>query len=147
MRQIVILRGISGSGKSTMVGSEFPMAVKVSADDFFMVDGEYRFDPSKLSLAHQACWRAFYAAIQAEAPLIVVDNTNTTVGEISPYVLPAQANGYSVKIITIECDPEVAATRNAHGVSPQVVRGMAQRLEEQTKFIPPYWTHEVIQTS
>lgn len=142
---VIILRGIPGSGKSTLVRREFLTAQIVSADHFFMRNGEYHFDRSLISRAHQACWLAFYQLVLERAPLIVVDNTATTISEIGPYVLPAETNGYRVKIITVKADPAVAAARNVHNVPVEAVEMMARRLDEHTRFIPPYWTHQIIQ--
>lgn len=142
--QVIILRGIPGCGKSTYAKKHFPQAKIVSADDFFMQTGEYHFDGEKLSQAHQSCWRAFYEAISQKEPLVIVDNTNTAAFEISPYVLPSEANGYEVSIITLMCDPAVAAARNIHHVPLQTVERMAKRLNEHTKLMPTRWKHQII---
>ncbi len=50
---LYIVRGIPGSGKSTfakqLVGADFLVC---EADKYFMVDGEYKFDATKLKQAH-----------------------------------------------------------------------------------------------
>lgn len=143
MKQVVILRGVPGAGKSTLVAREFPGCTVVSADHHFMVGGEYRFNPAELPAAHRACWLAFLAAMQSGAETIVVDNTSTSVAEVSPYVLPAEAHGYSVKIITLLCPPSVAAERNVHGVPPVAVGAMDARLRDSIAALPPWWDHEV----
>jgi predicted kinase len=142
--QVIILRGIPGCGKSTYAKKHFSNAKIVSADDFFMQSGEYKHDGARLSEAHQACWLAFYEAVLQGLPMIVVDNTNTTVFEISPYVLPAEAHRYEVKILTLTCDLAIAAARNVHGVPLQSVERMAKRLDEQTPLMPSRWDHEII---
>ena len=54
MKKLYIVRGLPGSGKSTfaeaLVGSDFLVC---EADKYFMVDGEYKFDGSKLKDAHE----------------------------------------------------------------------------------------------
>jgi uridine kinase len=53
---VIILRGISGSGKSHLasrmrlerVGSRMGEVTSVSADDYFMRGGKYCFDPEKI---------------------------------------------------------------------------------------------------
>lgn len=145
--QVIVMRGLSGSGKSDYVKRHFPKAVVVSADNYFMVDGEYRFDVTKMQDAHNACWRGFYAAVQARAELIVVDNINAALAEVGPYFLPAKAHGYAVKVITILCDPEVALDRNTHGTSPEVMHMFHDQLMKNNELIPRYWTHEFVENS
>lgn len=143
MKQVIILRGISGSGKSThgrrLAGDR---GVICSADDFFMVDGEYKFDFGKLQDAHSACFRKFLAALEAGTETVIVDNTNTQAWEISPYKLAGESFGYSVKIVEVKCDPEVAAARNTHGVPREGVLKMAARMAAEQ--LPPRWKVEVV---
>jgi predicted kinase len=75
--------------------------------------------------------------------LIVVDNTNTTVAEMAPYMAVAAAYGHDTKVVTIDCDPEVAAARNVHGVPVQTVKAQHDRIVKETKNMPPWWSHEV----
>ena len=45
MKSLILVRGIPGSGKSTFakeISYGFPF---LSADDFFMIEGKYQFDP------------------------------------------------------------------------------------------------------
>lgn len=124
MKQVVILSGVSGSGKSGTARSyqeRFPVCRIVSADHYFMKDGEYRFDPKLLGAAHAACFREFILALLDDSyGSVVVDNTNTTVTAISPYVLGARAFGFEPEIVTIMCadlhDVQAAADRNQHKV-------------------------------
>lgn len=89
---VKILSGISGSGKSTYARRH--RGVIVSADDYFVRDGAYRFNPARLSSAHATCFARYLGALDDGHPLVIVDNTNTTAVEIAPYVLAAQAKGY-----------------------------------------------------
>ena len=147
---VIILRGIPGSGKSTYIRKNLPEAWIFSADHFFMVGEEYKFDPSKLPQAHAAClreyleWLTFVEGRRCRWPL-VVDNTNTSVMEIAPYAALALAYGASLRIVTIKCDPAVAAARNVHGVPEAAVLAMAKRLEDETPRLAPWWEHEVVQ--
>ncbi len=138
------MRGVSGCGKSTYVAREFPEAFVVSADHFFELDeGEYAFDPNKLDEAHQDCFRRFHEAIDREEPLIVVDNTNITRAEVSPYRLAAAAAGYDVQIITLLCDPKVAAARTIHNVPFSKIEYQDKLLHAET--FPKQWKHTVIE--
>jgi predicted ABC-type ATPase len=155
--KVIILSGVSGSGKSTYVNSVLGVAteqiggkgsrVKVSADDFFVDKlGAYCFDPRELSAAHGQCFRNFITHLCHGESLIVVDNTNTTACEIAPYVLGAEAWKYDVEIITLMCendlDVERCAARNKHSVSLFAVQAMHKRLQERQ--LMPWWKNTVI---
>tara|TARA_Y100000310_G_scaffold275978_1_gene292800 strand:- start:11004 stop:11474 length:471 start_codon:yes stop_codon:yes gene_type:complete len=126
-----ILRGISGSGKSTVAkqlgGQVF------GSDEFFMHEGEYRFDPSKLGEAHE--WnfqRVLQAAKEGISP-IIVDNTNTQFWEMKNYVQAAKENGYEVEFHEPDTpwkfDADELAKRNTHGVPQSAIQGMIDRWE------------------
>jgi NEDD4-binding protein 2 len=99
------MRGVSGSGKSTLaekICAEQSFAVIVSTDDFFMVEGVYKFDPKKLGEYHAANVRRTEDAMVERCPCVIVDNTNTQAWEMKPYVELAMTHGYSVKIVEPE---------------------------------------------
>lgn len=141
--KVVLLRGISGSGKSSFVRNlqNYENPIICSADHFFMIDGCYVFNPEKLGAAHQACMRKFVLHCTNKDfndDTIVVDNTNLTVAEIAPYVQVALAFGHEVVIIRLVCMVAEAAKRNTHGVPFKSVEAMARRFEN----LPVYWPKE-----
>jgi hypothetical protein len=120
------MSGISGSGKSTHA-QKFAAALILSADEYFIREDQYRFDPQKLREAHADCFRRFVLTMHSENcaltkrySTVIIDNTNTTVPEISPYVLGALAFEWEPELVTILCrntdDVETANSRNVHGV-------------------------------
>lgn len=139
---VIIMLGVPGSGKSTHAKAlQLPI---VSADDAFVGDdGVYRFNPADLPKAHASCLRRFVELVQHGMD-VVVDNTNTSVAEIAPYAALAQAYGHELRLLRVECDPEVAATRNVHGVPAETVRAMHARLAATVKLLPPWWPLETI---
>jgi predicted kinase len=140
-KRVVVIRGISGSGKSTYARTHYPGAPVCSADDYFIgEDGVYRFAPIKLGEAHRSCMRKFLDQIAAGTDTIVVDNTHTRVWEFSPYAAVADASGYQVTIVRMETPYKVAGERNVHGVPVDVVRGMEQRFEKT----PRQWRETVV---
>lgn len=153
--KVVILRGIPGSGKSTLAKKLVADALKAdscfakicSADNFFVdADGVYRFDARKLGEAHGACLRKFtnhleWCCLDDKKDLIVVDNTNTTAMEMAPYAALALAFGAELEVITVNCDPSIAAARNTHGVPADKVRAMFDRLNGAT--LPKQWAHSI----
>jgi predicted kinase len=114
---VVIMRGISGAGKSTWLENNYPEALTCSADDYFTDEG---YNPAKIEVAHRNCFAKFLMALSEGKPLIAVDNTNIKLWEVSPYYLAAKTFGYKVMVITVVCDSQTAAARNVHHV-PQAV--------------------------
>lgn len=146
MPKLVIMSGIAGSGKTRHARTYFPEYHLISADDYFMT-GEggrvYRFDPTKIGEAHSDCLRRFITAV-SNSVNIVIDNTNCTVAEIAPYYAIGQAFGYEIRILTIECNPGVAAMRNTHGVSEITIGMMYANL--RNRIFPPWWPNEIVKT-
>jgi predicted kinase len=132
-----ILRGLSGTGKSTFAKTIVNGGRIFSTDDLFMVDGEYQFDPSKLGEYHAENLRMATAFMEQtfhypDPPTIVIDNTNTQHWEYAGYVEAAEEYGYEVVIISIawkEEDIPLYAERNSHGVPEEAIRRMAERWE------------------
>lgn len=56
--ELVIVRGAPGSGKSTFAKNQFPNHKVFATDDFFMVDGVYKYDKTKIGENHQKCFDA-----------------------------------------------------------------------------------------
>ena len=52
-KNLYLVRGVPGAGKSTFAKNLG--CTHFETDEFFMVDGEYKFDPSKLKEAHAWC--------------------------------------------------------------------------------------------
>lgn len=151
-RSVIILRGLPGSGKTTVAHglTDFARARGwsyeiVSADDFFVTTvgesprPEYRFDPRKLGEAHADCMFRFLAAIGDHRELVIVDNTNVQKWEFLNYAVAATRLNYEVYVescldkraddLTV-ADLKRFAERNMHGVSFETIAAMAARWEE-----------------
>jgi predicted ABC-type ATPase len=149
-REVIVLRGVSGSGKSTYAARRAAQSragarvAIVSADDFFVgEDGGYTFAPEKLSLAHGACFREFMANITLEVETIIVDNTGGSASEIAPYLLAASAYGYEAEVHQIVCDVALASERNVHGVPTARVEAMARAIAGES--LPPWWKVKLVE--
>lgn len=139
--KLIILRGLPGSGKSTYVRNHLNGAVVCSADHFFInpKSGEYIYDPSKIGDAHRSCFKMALALMQNSCPLVVIDNTNLTKWEISPYMALGSAYNYECEIVTINCEPDVCVERNVHGVPKKTIERMHETLQKEK--LLPRWKH------
>lgn len=125
-RKLVIFRGPSGSGKSTAarVWCQKNVGLQFEADEFFMQNGTYAFDASKLGQAHADCQRRLRKAMKDDTYPLVVSNTSMTRWELNPYLAMAREFGYQVTIYRIKgpWDAKLYASRNAHGVTVEIVQ-------------------------
>jgi aryl-alcohol dehydrogenase-like predicted oxidoreductase/predicted kinase len=98
-KRLIILRGISGTGKSTLARDlEREHKTKaLGSDDFFMKGGKYIYDMAKLSEAHSWNQQRVRETMKRGDPVVIVDNTNTQAWEMKPYVQAAKEFGYSVE--------------------------------------------------
>ena len=133
MKILTLLRGLPGSGKSTfalnLVDHDFLVC---EADKYFMVDGEYKFDGSKLKEAHESC-RAKVEMYMHDSTMndqfyreIAVSNTFTQEWEMQPYYDLAKQYGYMVFTIIVE---NRHGGENQHGVPSEAIQRMKDRFE------------------
>lgn len=128
-KKLIIMVGLPGSGKSTFI-KDLSNPVICSADHFFEKGGEYNFDPTKLGAAHQASKNKCLDSMLQSKPLIVIDNTNLTDKERTPYEEMAQKHGYDITYVVFEPDKkniEKLAKRNLHGVPAAKLEVMLDR--------------------
>lgn len=136
MKTAIINRGVVGSGKSS-----FAKILKESAenmgltctvhntDEYFMVDGVYRFNVQNLGIYHRNNLNAFIDSMKDGTNIVICDNTNTTAKEYEKYVNEAKNAGYYViAVVFIPDQLEVHCSRNTHNVPEEVVGNMIHRL-------------------
>lgn len=132
------MRGLPGSGKSTWARSLAKRcsgsAQICSADDYFIRDGQYKFDPRGLTSAHASCLTKFLDAMLEGTKCIIVDNTNTKRWEYANYDKIGRIAGYAVHVVEFACPTEADAvwlnSRNSHGVPVHASVAMWRRWEK-----------------
>jgi predicted kinase len=133
MKKLFIVRGLPGSGKSTfakaLVKHDFLVC---EADKYFIVNGEYKFDASKLKIAHESC-RNLVETYMKDSSVndqfyreIAVSNTFTQEWEMQVYLDLAKQYNYMVFTIIVENRHEGV---NQHGVPDDKLKQMKNRFE------------------
>lgn len=121
MAQLIIIRGLPGSGKSTMAQGYVMAGFKHFEADMFFVDahGNYNFVPSNIKHAHQWCQDQVRKAL-VEGYDVVVSNTFTQKWEMQPY-LDMMPNPTILEA--------KGSWKNVHGVPDEVIAKMRARWE------------------
>ena len=124
-KSIIIIRGLPGSGKST-VAELFENAHICTADDYHMVEDKYDWKPENVSIAHQKCQEKCESLMKIESPKIIIANTSTTIKEMNPYYNLATKYGYKIFSIIVE---NRHGGINIHNVPDEIIDKMKNRFE------------------
>jgi len=140
---IVILRGLSGSGKTTFA-NELAYCVTrhslrceiCSADDFFYdMSGIYTFDKSQLKTVHKECHDRFTATMKRGVDCIIIDNTNINMWEFAEYELDGRQGGYRFKYVEFECEnfqhARILLNRTNHDIDLEVLERKFKAFKNQ----------------
>jgi len=156
MYELVLIRGMSGSGKTTFgksllnIGSPLIYSF-FAADDFFVdEEGNYNFNPKKLPYAHEWCQGKVENSMSNRlSSRIVVHNTFTQRWEMEPYLQLADKYDYSVTVVSLYdggCSDEELVSRNQHGVDIKGISNMRERWEHDWRMGDPRppWLRESV---
>ncbi len=141
-KKLIIMRGLPGSGKSSLAEGIRNVAANrgarttaiLSTDDYFIEgDGVYRFKPQEIGRAHAFNQKACQTNMEDECELIIIDNTNTQYWEMKPYVRLAQEHGYVIEFQEPKTEwaweVEECAKRNTHQVPLKSIQQMKDRYQ------------------
>ncbi len=130
-QELIVMRGIPGSGKSTKAKSLVGQGKIHSTDDVIEAGGDYNEffakmiankDFTPLSKAHSTNLKNAMTSMKAGVSPVIIDNTNIKQNESKAYIVAALEMGYAdnnikfVDIGTAGLEAAELAKRNAHGV-------------------------------
>jgi hypothetical protein len=99
-----------------------------------MVDGVYKFVPSKIGLYHAQNQRMAGDAVAEGIECIIIDNTNLTAKEVLPYARVAIEHDYQVMFVEPETlwkyDVHGLVTHGTHDVPKDRLEKMLERRED-----------------
>ena len=129
---IILLRGLPGSGKTTLGSAILKCLISdtpdvLSADDFFTDEnGNYNFDSSKIKEAHNHCQLRCAEKMKNQISRIVLANTFTQEWEMKPYYEMAERYNYRIHSVIVENRHNNV---NVHGVPEEKVKEMKKRFQ------------------
>lgn len=149
MKKLTVLRGVSGSGKSTWASAQHN-AVVVSRDGLrvalFGSDGPDYYEASDLRAREDLITKVEHAAIRdglRAGKHVVSDNTNIETKYIKPIVKIAHAEHAPVEVKVFEVEAAKAIMRNrlrakggGRDVPEQVIRKQHSRLQQNKNWQP-----------
>lgn len=126
MNKLTLIRGIPGSGKSTIAKrlAKENFGIHIETDMYFMIDGEYEFDSSRIKEAHKWCQEKSENYI-ANGYNVYVSNTFTKKWEMEYYVKLAKE--YNCNLDILEAKGNYG---NIHNVPENVIQKMKERWEK-----------------
>lgn len=131
-KEFFIIRGVSGSGKSTVAASIVGAENVGTADDYFHPidntknDEYYRL----LGIAHKLCFDKVSTLMEDGVPKVAMANTSTRNRDLKQYKKLAELYGYQVFVLVVEKHHDNV---NLHGVGEEDLDRMEKDLRNSIK--------------
>ena len=138
-QELIVCRGIPGSGKSTKAKTLVKEGIIHSTDNVIESKGDYKLffetmiassDFTELSRAHSTNLKNAIKSMTEGISPVIVDNTNIKANESKAYVVKALEMGYAddnIKIVDVGTgglNAKALAERNTHGVPLDKIESM-----------------------
>lgn len=122
---MILIRGIPGSGKSTIASrlTFTPLISHIETDMFWVIDGEYKWDATRLNEAHAWCLAETRKLLE-KGMIPVVSNTFTTIKELKPYFDLAKEFSVTPNVILAQ-----GGFKNIHNVPEATLKRMRDRFQ------------------
>lgn len=125
-KNLILLRGLPGSGKTTIAkilsDKKYPV---FSVDDYFTNEkGIYHFKFDENHVAYKKCEENIRQAMKNGESKIFVHNTCTLDWELEVYFKLAGEFKYQLHILTVE---NYHGTENIHGIPNEQIQKMAEK--------------------
>ena len=129
---LFLIRGLPGSGKTSMVHQLIDFADTYVASDDFMVNanGEYAYDKDRQPEVHGKCLDTVEESMKKGVHRIFVHNTFTELWELEKYAMLAKNYNYNVHYIIKENRHNGISE---HDVPPETLSKMQNNLESSIK--------------
>ena len=153
VKNLVVLSGLTGAGKSTLTGlllssdptssldattDDYPGLYSEGTDGSVIFNGMQKDDEGipMISKAHDWNLGRVIEAMAMGTRLIVIPNTNTQRWEFQKYLEKAEQYGYRITVASLfdgGCTDEQLVERSIHGVPLPVITAMRERFEHDWK--------------
>lgn len=124
-KELILLRGIPGCGKSTLAKSLGGRHIEA---DMYHInhDGDYDWRPENVKASHKWCQEECEEEMEKGTAKVVVSNTFTQELEMKPYYELSDKYGYTVFSLIVE---NRHGGKNVHNVPEETLEKMRDRFE------------------